>query len=376
MKSSSRHSKSRSSGKCPCGFVDVQAFGAKGNGKADDAPVIKQAIAALPANGGIVCFPPGIFKVGETLKFGSSVVFQGAGARATVIKSNLEAAIFQSKKPSERHYFVHFRDMKIDNTAKANANSIGIDFTNVSLGGIRNVFVTNVETGILLRRKAYYNDLFSPIIIQAITGIKMIGGANENRTFGGKIDQVRVGIIMDSVSNPQIHSTSFENFGIGIEMGPAKVASPKVIGCRFENSSPSPSGTGIAISSKTQAGIIIGPYFWNVQTVIQDNATNTNILADRNWKISGGTSVKKHLSVQQTIDFPPLSAHSTHDELIAMSGLAATDSVLATPHASIEAGLMVMGIAAAGGVRVRMANMTGAAINPQSQRFTIDVWQH
>lgn len=353
----------------------MQAFGAKGDGKADDTAAIKKAIAALPANGGIVCFPPGIFKVSETLKFGSSVIFQGAGARAaTVIKSNLQAAVFQSKDSRALHYSVHFRDLKIDNTTKDNANGIGIDFTNVKLGGIRNVYVLNAETGILLSHQAYYNDFFSPIIMQAMTGIKMIGGANENRTFGGKIDHVQVGIKMDSVTNPQVCSTSFENFSIGIEMGPANVVSPKVIGCRFENTSLS--GIGIAISAKTQAGTIIGPYFWNVATAIQDNATNTNILADRNWKISGGTSVKKHLSLQHTIDFPPLSAHSTHDEFVMMSGLSATDSVLVTPHDAIEAGLMVMGIAAAGGVRVRLANLTDTVINPKSQRFTIDVWQH
>ena len=145
MKEPSSQSKNYSAGKCPCGVVDVQAFGAKGDGKNDDTAAIKQAIAALPANGGVVCFPPGIFKVSETLKFGSSVIFQGAGVGAAVIKSALKAAVFQLKSPSRRHYSVRIRDMKIDNTAKGNANSIGIDFTNVSLGGIRNVLVSNVE---------------------------------------------------------------------------------------------------------------------------------------------------------------------------------------------------------------------------------------
>ncbi len=367
--------KKKNKSKCCCGYFDVREFGARGKDSTDDTAAIQAAInAAYAAGGGIVCFSSGVFNVSETLKFGSSVIFQGAGAGATLIKSNLAAAVFQPKDPGARHYFVHFRDLKIDNTTKDNANSIGIDFTNVSLGEIRNVFVTNVETGILLCREAYYNDFFSPIIIHAMTGIKMIGGANENRTLGGKIDHVQVGIMLDSVSNPQIHATSFENFTTGVEIGPTIVVSPKIIGCRFENTSLS--GTGITISATTQAGVIIGPYFVNLAIPIQDNATNTNILANRNWKIGGGTGVKKHLSVQQTIDFPGLSAHSTHDEFIAMSGLAATDSVLVTPHASIEAGLMVMGTAAVGGVRVRVANLTDATINLPSQGFTIDVWQH
>ena len=67
------------------GVTDVKAFGAKGDGKADDTAAIQAAIDGLPEAGGTVSLPPGTYMVkGLRLRSGTSLV--GAG-RASVLKA-------------------------------------------------------------------------------------------------------------------------------------------------------------------------------------------------------------------------------------------------------------------------------------------------
>src|SRR5882762_98489 len=68
-------------------FVNVKAFGAKGNGVTDDllrVHAARDAVAA--AGGGIVYFPAGTYATSLALQPVSSVNFQGAGPDVTIIK--------------------------------------------------------------------------------------------------------------------------------------------------------------------------------------------------------------------------------------------------------------------------------------------------
>lgn len=70
------------------GWIDVRAYGAKGDGVTDDAPAIQAAINALPANqGGTIYFPhpPSFYKVGSTLTIGKGVRLIGSGKHDSVI---------------------------------------------------------------------------------------------------------------------------------------------------------------------------------------------------------------------------------------------------------------------------------------------------
>jgi hypothetical protein len=51
--------------------LNVQTYGAVGNGIANDAPAIQNAINALPVTGGIVYFPAGTYKVNTMLTIGN-----------------------------------------------------------------------------------------------------------------------------------------------------------------------------------------------------------------------------------------------------------------------------------------------------------------
>ena len=75
--------------KCPC-WVDVRAYGAKGDGVTDDTAAIGMAIKALPPEGGIVCIPPGKYVI-ASLVIPTGVYLRGAGMWSTVLKHSPNA---------------------------------------------------------------------------------------------------------------------------------------------------------------------------------------------------------------------------------------------------------------------------------------------
>ncbi len=59
-------------------FVDARDYGAKGDGITDDTAAIQRAIDSIP-NGGVVYFPPGIYKTSSALELKSNVTLRGSG---------------------------------------------------------------------------------------------------------------------------------------------------------------------------------------------------------------------------------------------------------------------------------------------------------
>lgn len=66
--------------------VSVLAYGARGDGAADDTAAIRAAIAALGASGGVVSFPAGRYRITGTLIMGSNVTMAGAGEQSSFIE--------------------------------------------------------------------------------------------------------------------------------------------------------------------------------------------------------------------------------------------------------------------------------------------------
>lgn len=62
--------------------IDVKAFGAVGDGVADDSAAINRALAAAAPRGGTVLFPPGVYRLATdgTLRGGRDLAIQGYGA--------------------------------------------------------------------------------------------------------------------------------------------------------------------------------------------------------------------------------------------------------------------------------------------------------
>ena len=56
---------------CESDYRNVKWFGASGDGNRDDTSPIRAAVASLPATGGTVCFPGGIYLITDTIELGN-----------------------------------------------------------------------------------------------------------------------------------------------------------------------------------------------------------------------------------------------------------------------------------------------------------------
>lgn len=77
----------------PALIADVSAFGAIGDGIANDYPAVLSAINSLGGLQGVVYFPPGTYKIGSSLHLPDSVILRGAGADSTHLLFNLAGSV-------------------------------------------------------------------------------------------------------------------------------------------------------------------------------------------------------------------------------------------------------------------------------------------
>jgi len=107
----------------PAAFINAAAppYNATGNGTTDDTAAIKAAIAALPANGGIVFLPAGTYLVSSTINLTAYQRLVGAGVNATQINST--AATFN---------IIHAGNRQVDGIMR---NDMGIENMTVSHAG-------------------------------------------------------------------------------------------------------------------------------------------------------------------------------------------------------------------------------------------------
>lgn len=163
---------------------EAQIYGSAGT--TDRAVVIRangQALVAFPVDltsaaiqkaidnlgsGGVVQLLVGTYTISSTVKFTNNIIIRGCGAATKLAPStSLASAILQSDSTSAQRSGVFIRDLVIDNLDYSTAGGVGIDFTRVSNGGIKNVQIANVETGVLLKGHAYYN-LLEQLIVTTV----------------------------------------------------------------------------------------------------------------------------------------------------------------------------------------------------------------
>src|SRR5690242_6647096 len=65
--------------------INVADYGAVGDDNTDDTAAIQAAIAALPAGGGLIYFPPGTYKITSAITVRSALTLKGSGSSASVI---------------------------------------------------------------------------------------------------------------------------------------------------------------------------------------------------------------------------------------------------------------------------------------------------
>ncbi len=131
-----------------------------------------------------------------------------------------------------------------------------------------------------------------------------------------------------------------------------------------------------AFSGRAEFGLI-GDDNFTLKVSADGSTWNNSFVVDKTTgkiAIGGGTQLSKILSATASLDFPSISANSSSDLTITVTGATTGSSVeLGLPTAP-TAGIIYMGfVSAANTVTVRAFNVTSGAINPASQSFTATV---
>ena len=121
--------------------VSVKTYGAVGNGTTNDTTAIQAASNAIPASGGILLFPPGVYLVTSQITVPSNTIVQGQGATLlgsfAVAQAILTNRNFAATTLTDHDITV--RDLTLDyGSSPPNGGSHAIHFMMV-----RNVCVTN-----------------------------------------------------------------------------------------------------------------------------------------------------------------------------------------------------------------------------------------
>lgn len=265
---------------------------------------IQAAIDSLPNTGGVVKLPAGVYQISNPLRLKDNVTLQGDGF-GTVLQaasvSGLSGAIIQSTNPDGRHYGLFIRDISIDN--RTTARGIGIDFTQVSVGGIENVSVANVQKGVLIKGAAFYNSFVNILVSNADIGMDFspitsgpnASGANENRVFGARMVEVDVGfdIEADNVHFFQcgIEGSTTRPFTRGYRLRPntperAYTSGIGIYGARFENANPPDNAYNIEIGAGVTQTTIVAPYFAGPQKIwVKDHGSIGTIMLFNGWVV-------------------------------------------------------------------------------------------
>jgi hypothetical protein len=138
---------------------------------------------------------------------------------------------------------------------------------------------------------------------------------------------------------------------------------------------PVPTGTivtGNTFLAGSIAGTAVEPNFASVSVDYAFNVTDQT-------SATNFADIKQIISRNASLDFPSIPANSTAELTRAIVGVDTTGwTVLATPEGgTIEAGLVWCAyVSAAGVVTVRVANVTGGAINPASRGWWINCFRN
>jgi hypothetical protein len=141
---------------------NVKAYGAVGDNFQDDTSAIEAAIAAVPASGAIVYFPPGTYRISSSISISKPITILGAGVNSSIVRAwtpdqNTFDITVVPLPPPNRVVGVVFRDLRFD-TQVVKTGGVTIDEQNLSglHHGIRieNCHFKGHQNGVRLTRSA------------------------------------------------------------------------------------------------------------------------------------------------------------------------------------------------------------------------------
>lgn len=358
---------------------DVRRYGAVGDGTTDCTTAIQNAINT----GHRVYIPNGTWKITSSLDLPSyaAIVFE---SRSAILKGALAAALIRGLNgTTTRTYGANIYGGTLDNTSKATAGGIGIDWKSMTMAKCYGTIIQNVETGIKnggsSAQGAFYNEFHGVDITSVVTGIDNGTLGNDNKFFGGRVNDMTTGTRDNDCSGNLYVGVAVETFTtVGhLNSNSAAATNIKYAFSRIENSA----GIGIDIRAAAQVCDYIFPQFTTVTTPISDASTtaDTHGISDYGWKIRGGTPITKHLHVTVTRDVASLAAGAFRQEgPITVTGVNLGDAVSVALPAAWPNNMMVGVpiVTANNTIYLPIYNPSGGAVDPASGDFQFDVFRH
>jgi hypothetical protein len=278
------------------GYYNVKDYGARGDGIADDHDAIASAINTIPATGGVLYFPPGIYRTNKGFILVHPVTVLGCGmgnygsdAISQINYTSSSGALFSVESNSARFQNLSLRCDSFM-TIGSGIETVGkyieqkVDFQNLSIHGFwigidvqvggqwvaDNIFITNpIKYGIRIKNIvnedagdwSISNSNFNACDYDADAGIRIEGSG------GGKISNVKIncGYPMNKYFNHGIDLTSsavtiiFKISGTSIENFRCDGIHVNLVGGNMKNLLFANNGIGVPCNS-SGCGISIVSY--------------------------------------------------------------------------------------------------------------------
>lgn len=417
-------------------WVDVRAYGAKGDGSTDDASAIQAALNAT-TDGRQIFFPSGTYIVGTTLFIPGGRTLRGGGGQSTTLKlkdsSNCALVAVPGTWPQ---YNIHIIDLNFDGN-KANQTSGGdalVDMTGAQSPLLFNVQIANSKS------RGYRADasasgaggtvghhLYRVVVAGCESaGINMKGAGSSNfydvmilstNGYGLLLESHTesrfVGVVCDlNSNNMKLDTAQFncftncQTYSPLVTYGQDLIIEGNSIFNQFSNCSFQGNGAGAVqnqIALRGSSGVtdntFVNCYTRNSATnslVIENQASITrnsfvncdfsnasvsigaNAIGNEFIQVRGvGSVIKRHLSATAVWDPPNLTNGSVASTTVTVTGAAVGDIAYAA-HSSIGANNVIISanVQAADTVRVVLRNDTGGALDIASGTLRVNVWKY
>jgi hypothetical protein len=280
-------------------WSDVRAFGAKGDGTADDTAAVRSAVEFARGRQSVVYFAPGAYRITKSLQLPPNVTLQGVGIGfGSQLRPVNTDAITIHGKDYEGGYGFRNRIRGLTVVMNEAPDSKGISIDSAYSVKLEDVFVFEAgKAGGIEIVNAAHVSLEDVSVYGNWKGDGVVVRNSEVSAYDLDVEAVVNGIVVSGGQGVHLFGGHFERFG--------------AYGIRFDSSSFN-SVTGVRLSGSNNGSIDIG--FWNAgqgpsshNTIIASSLTNpaadaTAVFEDTggqgntflNCHLQGATVVKGH----------------------------------------------------------------------------------
>lgn len=251
-------------------WVDVRAFGAKGDGSTDDVTAIQAAIDSAASWNTPVFFPAGTYIISSTVTYKTNAVLIGIPKITflTASASESPATLLSSSDTSATCSNILIEGFTFNGISTDGAGAC-VDLTRTSYATLRDVDVTLSHIGIRVK-ESYYNNYYNLVATHCDTAVHFVSGIN-NTFYGYRISTVTTGFQIDQSNDLDIHGFIIEAFTTGIKMDTGDCLN--LFGPYFGTGT-----TGIELAAAVSACTIINPRWSATTTKISDSSVWTTII--------------------------------------------------------------------------------------------------